>query len=208
MLASKEAVKTVTQGIFATWSKLNAGHPVHVCPESVALLSTLFCQTWETRCPYAKALSSEDYATASACLCTSTIHEENFSSHLRQNWTGYLTQWLYVLHVKLMHHGGLGPILRGNGARQDVRVHVQVLPARGVGRTGSAGTAAERMPGINQCNWHGASHQVASCSVSIGCELIKTYERKADAKVKCILRLERRVRSQESVWNPYWCCCF
>lgn len=43
--------------------------------------------------------------------------------------------------------------------------------------TGSAGTGAAQMPGINQSRWHGASHRVTSRGVPIGCELIKTYER-------------------------------
>lgn len=82
-------------------------------------------------------------------------------------------------------------ILRLNSTLQDVGVCASRVLAWGVGWTGSAGTAAEQMLGINQSSWHGSSHQVTSCGVPISCELIKTYERKteaiaADAKVKCI----------------------
>lgn len=92
---------------------------------------------------------------------------------------------------KLLLLGGLGPILRVNRALQDVRVCACGVLAWGVGWTGSAGTTAEQMLGINQSHWHGASHQVTSRGVPISYELIKTYERKteaitADAKVKCI----------------------
>lgn len=64
-----------------------------------------------------------------------------------------------------------------------------------VGWTGSAGTEAKQMLGINQSHWHGASHQVTSRSVPISYQLIKMYGRqteaiRADAKVKSIQCLE------------------
>lgn len=76
--------------------------------------------------------------------------------------------------------------------------------AWGTDWTGSVGTTAEQMLGINQSHRHGASHQVTSRGVPISYELIKTYGRKteaitADAKVKCIQCLERHVRSEKSI---------
>lgn len=112
-----------------------------------------------------------------ACGITHCI----INSHLRRNSIGYL--WNDsgrggISHIKLLHLGGMGPILRVSRALQVVRVWECGGLAWGAGWTGSVGTAAEQMLGINQSHRHGASHQVTSRSVPISYELIKTYGRK------------------------------
>lgn len=113
------------------------------------------------------------------------------NSHLRRNSIRYpWNDWGgHVLHIMLLSIGGMSPILSVSRALQDVRVSGELK--RDAGWTGSVGTTADQMLGINQSHWHGASHQVTSRGVPISFRLIKMYGRKteaiaADAKVKCI----------------------
>lgn len=167
---------------------------------------SLFCQTSETCCPHEPTCDLRINLKVSGCSCcynSKSKHQQNLlwmackishciiNSHLRRNSIRY--PWNdcggHVLNIILLSTGGMSPILSVSRALQDVRVIGE--PKRGAGWTGSVGTTADQMLGINQSHWHGASHQVTSRGVPISFRLIKTYGKKTeaitvDAKVKCI----------------------